>query len=55
MRNDPSHSAHGARVGASARRTRRKIDFSDIQKSTAAQLKAMLALVGRLLAPNRVD
>jgi uncharacterized protein (DUF4415 family) len=33
--------ARGARVGASARRTRRKIDFSDIPESTPAQLKAM--------------
>lgn len=34
-------SAHGRRVGASVRRTRRAIDFSDIPESTAQQLKAM--------------
>ena len=41
MRKRSVSSAHGARVGASARRTRRKIDFSDIPESTATQLKAM--------------
>ena len=34
-------SARGARVVASARRTQRKIDFSDIPDSSARQLKAM--------------
>lgn len=34
-------SAHGGRAAASARRTRRKIDFSDIPDSSAAQLKSM--------------
>ncbi len=41
MRKRSVSSARGARVGASARRTRRKIDFSDIPESTTAQLKAM--------------
>ena len=41
MRKRSASSARGARVGASARPTRRKIDFSDIPESTAAQLKAM--------------
>lgn len=34
-------SARGARVGASARRTTRKIDFSDIPETSAEQLGAM--------------
>lgn len=34
-------SAHGGRAAASVRRTRRKIDFSDIPDSSAAQLKVM--------------
>jgi uncharacterized protein (DUF4415 family) len=34
-------SARGARAGANARRTTRKIDFSDISDSSAPQLKAM--------------
>ncbi len=34
-------SARGARVGASARRTARKIDFSDVPDSSPAQLKGM--------------
>jgi uncharacterized protein (DUF4415 family) len=34
-------SARGARVGASARRTARRIDFSDLPESSPAQLKAM--------------
>jgi uncharacterized protein (DUF4415 family) len=34
-------SARGTRVVASARRTHRKIDFSDIPDSSARQLKAM--------------
>jgi uncharacterized protein (DUF4415 family) len=34
-------SEHGARVGASARRTTRKTDFSDIPDSSPAQLRAM--------------
>jgi uncharacterized protein (DUF4415 family) len=34
-------SAPGGRAAASARRTRRKIDFSDIPDSTPEQLRAM--------------
>jgi uncharacterized protein (DUF4415 family) len=34
-------SAPGVRAAASVRRTRQKIDFSDIPDSSAAQLKAM--------------
>ena len=34
-------SARGARAGASARRTAREIDFSDLPESSPAQLKAM--------------
>ena len=34
-------SRRGARVGASARRTARRIDFSDIPDSSPEQLKAM--------------
>lgn len=34
-------SARGGRAGASARRTRRKIDFSDIPDSAPEQLRAM--------------
>lgn len=34
-------SARVARAGASARRTSRKIDFSDLPDSTAEQLKSM--------------
>jgi uncharacterized protein (DUF4415 family) len=41
MRKRSGSSARGARVGASARRTKRKIDFSDIPDSSAEQLKAM--------------
>ena len=41
MRRQSGSSARGARVAANARRTRRKIDFSDIPDSSAEQLKAM--------------
>ena len=41
MRKRSVLSVRGARVGASARRTWRKIDFSDVPDSTAAQLKTM--------------
>ena len=41
MRKRSSSAARGARVVASARRTRRKIDFSDIPESSRDQLKAM--------------
>ena len=41
MRKRSVSSARGGRVGASAPRTRRKIDFSDIPESTAGQLRAM--------------
>ncbi len=41
-------SARGERVAASARRTRRRIDFSDIPESSPAQLTAMRR-VGRPL------
>jgi uncharacterized protein (DUF4415 family) len=34
-------SARGGRVAANARRTARKIDYSDIPESSPAQLKAM--------------
>ena len=34
-------SARDARAGVSARRTRRRIDFSDIPEASAAQLSAM--------------
>jgi uncharacterized protein (DUF4415 family) len=34
-------SARGARAGVSARRTSRKIDFSDLPDSTPEQLKSM--------------
>jgi uncharacterized protein (DUF4415 family) len=34
-------SARGARAGANARRTKRKIDFSDISDSSPEQLRAM--------------
>ena len=41
MRKRSVSSARGARAAASARRTQRKIDFSDIPDSSAGQLKAM--------------
>ena len=41
MRKRSGSSAHGGRAAASVRRTRRKIDLSDIPDSSAAQLKAM--------------
>lgn len=41
MRKRSGSSAHDGRAAASVRRTRRKIDFSDIPDSSAAQLKAM--------------
>ena len=34
-------SAHGAQAGANARRTTRKIDYSDIPETSHDQLKAM--------------
>lgn len=34
-------SARGVRAGGSARRTARKIDFSDIPEASASQLRAM--------------
>lgn len=34
-------SVHGGRAGASARRTTRKIDFSDVPEASTDQLKAM--------------
>lgn len=34
-------SARGGRVGANARRTTRRIDFSDVPDSSPSQLKAM--------------
>jgi uncharacterized protein (DUF4415 family) len=37
----PGLSARGARVVANARRTTRKVDFSDIPESSPEQLKAM--------------
>ena len=41
MRKRSGSSARGGRAAANVRRTRRKIDFSDIADSSAAQLKAM--------------
>ena len=41
MRKRSGSSARGARVVASARRTRQKIDFSDVPESSPEQLKAM--------------
>ena len=41
MRKRLGSSARGGRVGASAQRTARKIDFSDIPDSSPEQLKAM--------------
>jgi uncharacterized protein (DUF4415 family) len=41
MRKRSGSSAHGGRAAASVRRTRRKIDFSDIPDASGAQLKAM--------------
>ena len=41
MRERSGSSARGARVLSSARRTKRKIDFSDIPESSPEQLKAM--------------
>src|SRR5918995_3531965 len=41
MRKRSGSSARGARVVASARRTRRKIDVTDIPESSSEQLKAM--------------
>src|SRR6476661_490222 len=41
MRKTSGSSAHGVRAVASARRTARKIDFSDIPESSPDQLKAM--------------
>src|SRR5205809_3243305 len=41
MRKRSGSSARGARVVASARRTARKIDFSDIPDSSPEQLRAM--------------
>jgi uncharacterized protein (DUF4415 family) len=39
-------SARGARAGVSARRTTRRIDFSDIPEASASQLRSM-SRVGR--------
>lgn len=39
-------SARGARAGVSARRTTRRIDFSDIHEASASQLRSM-SRVGR--------
>ena len=41
MRKQSVSSVRGARVAGSARRTRRKTDFSDIPDSSPEQLKAM--------------
>jgi len=41
MRKRSDLSARGGRAAVSARRTRRKIDFSDIPESSAEQLKVM--------------
>jgi uncharacterized protein (DUF4415 family) len=41
MRKRSGSSAPGERVGASAQRTARRIDFSDIPDSSPEQLKAM--------------
>ncbi len=41
MRKRSESSARGARAAASARRTARRIDYSDIPESSAEQLKAM--------------
>ena len=41
MRKRSGSSARGGRAAASARRTPRKIDFSDIPDSSTEQLKAM--------------
>lgn len=41
MRKRSGSSARGGRAAASVRRTRRKIDFSDIPDSSAEQLKVM--------------
>ena len=41
MRKRSGSSARGGRAVASVRRTRRKIDFSDIPEASAEQLKAM--------------
>ena len=41
MRKRSGSSARAARVVVSARRTRRKIDFSDLPESSPEQLKAM--------------
>ena len=41
MRKRSVSSARGARVGASARRTTRRIDFSEIADSSPEQLKVM--------------
>ena len=48
MRKRSGSSAHGGRAAASVRRTRRKIDFSDIPDASAAQLETMRR-VGRPL------
>lgn len=41
MRKRSASSARGARAAASVRRTRKRIDFSDLPESTSEQLKAM--------------
>ena len=41
MRKRSESSVRGERAAASVRRTRRKIDFSDIPESSAEQLKSM--------------
>ena len=41
MRKRSGSSARGGRVAASAQRTRRKIDFSDISDSSSEQLEVM--------------
>ena len=45
-------SARGGRADASVRRTRSKIDFSEIPDSSTEQLKAMRASVALLSAMN---
>jgi hypothetical protein len=48
-------SARGARAGANARRTTRKIDYSDIPEASGEQLKAMRRVGRPQSGTNRAD
>lgn len=48
-------SVRGGRAAVNARRTARKIDYSDIPESSREQLKAMRRVAGRRSGTNRAD